>query len=167
MYLVLLPYLLLFVYICESQRSIMNLHSLIRASIETMRLPHRAIWPIAQTPPRHNASGRKWICSFEWCMGVLVEGPLFVVVPVVKSGLHSITPNGINSVERKRFSKTYYVSSKCKWKTLVNLLSTCQSPRCLPIYPHWANWRALCSRGGENNLQMRTDLTWGRSQTCH
>jgi hypothetical protein len=52
-------------------------------------------------------------------------------------------------------------------KTLVNLLSTCQSHGCLPIYPHWANWRALCARGGENNLQMRsTDLTWS-SQTCH
>ena len=113
-------------------------------------------------------------------------GPLFVV----KSGLHSITANGINSylgclfsaslytfyqvtphLERKfSYSASNYFNStttKCKWKTLVNLLSTCQSPRCLPIYPHWANWRALCSRGGENNLQMRTDLTWGRSQTCH
>ena len=65
-------------------------------SIETMRLPHRAIWPIAQkvysaslmgwessvwmwpslslSDPRYcvteyNASGRKWICSFKWCMG--------------------------------------------------------------------------------------------------
>ena len=114
-------------------------------------------------------------------------GPLFVV----KSGLHSITANGINSYLGCLFSASLYTfyqvtphlerkfsysatsnyfnstTTKCKWKTLVNLLSTCQSPRCLPIYPHWANWRALCSRGGENNLQMRSDLTWGRSQTCH
>ena len=104
----------------------MNLHSLSSIdyyiqppSIETMRLPHRAIWPIAQKvysaslmgwessvwmcplslAPRycvteHNASGRKWICSFKWCMGSFsLDGPLFVV----KSGLHSITANGINS----------------------------------------------------------------------
>ena len=194
----------------------MNLHSLSSIdyvqppSIETMRLPHRAIWPIAQKV--YSASLMGWESSVCGCalslslfatvwqntMQVVENGfapssdvwgpfgPLFVV----KSGLHSITANGINSylgclfsaslytfyqvtphLERKfSYSASNYFNStttKCKWKTLVNLLSTCQSPRCLPIYPHWANWRALCSRGGENNLQMRTDLTWGHSQTCH
>ena len=51
-------------------------------------------------------------------------------------------------------------------KTLVNLLSTCQSHRCLPIYPHWANWRSLCARGGEITYKCARISPEG-SQTCH
>ena len=100
----------------------MNLHSLSSIdyyiqppSIETMRLPHRAIWPIAQKVYSASLMGWEssvWMCPLSLLATVwqntmqVVEngfapssdvwgpfGPLFVV----KSGLHSITANGINS----------------------------------------------------------------------
>ena len=50
------------------------------------------------TPP-HNASGRKWICSFKWCMGVLLS----CWTPFCGQEWSSLNylPNGINSAERK------------------------------------------------------------------
>lgn len=80
-----------------------------------------------------------------------------------------------------RFLTLFASSPECWWclsvlrilswkyregKTLVNLLSTCQSHRCLPIYPHWANWRSLCARGGEITYKCARISPEG-SQTCH
>ena len=85
--------------------------------------PIEAIWPIAQkvvwqlfcctscvleeptslcdssTHQPHNASGRKWICSFKWCMGVLLS----CWTPFCGQEWSSLNylPNGINSAERK------------------------------------------------------------------
>lgn len=95
----------------------------------------------------------------EWCMGKKGES-LFVVNRVVFTQLSGpMLELPITHLECTRSQKMYQksrvhfqlqfvVALRCR-KTLVNLLSTCQSHGCLPIYPHWANWQPQCARGGE------------------